>query len=63
MGGKEGFRGWGREVKEGSPPGFLHHCSSTKVPFYVSTHLEHGILSYKSSENSGFHSIESRCKF
>lgn len=44
-GGKEGFRGWGRELREGepSPPDFLHHCSTTKLPFCVSSRLEHGI--------------------
>ena len=43
-GGKEGFRGWGRELREGEPPpDFLHHCSTTKLPFCVSSGLEHGI--------------------
>ena len=63
-GGKEGFRGWGREVGEGEPPpDFYTIARPLKSLFMYRLTWNMVSLSYKSSENSGFHSIESRCKF
>ena len=62
-GGKEGFRGWGRELKEGEPPPpriFYTIAQPLNSLFVYRVAWNMASLSYKSSENSGFHSIESR---
>lgn len=64
-GGKEGFRGWGRELREGEPPPRIFYTIAQPLNslFVYRVAWNMVSLSYKSSENSGFHSIESRCKF
>ena len=75
-GGKEGFRGWGRELREGEGVGGVGSFGMGRPPpppriFYTIAQPLNSLfvyrvawnmasLSYKSSENSGFHSIESR---
>lgn len=64
-GGKEGFRGWGRELREGEAPPRIFYTTAQPLNslFVYRVAWNMASLSYKSSENSGFHSIESRCKF